>query len=418
MYYNVIQHSEAINFAQLFVQLNATDPTEKVKIIDTLRERFKGYPNAKIQVRDFLQGQDQEAPVAIRIFGDNQDTLRTLSFRIQDMIEKTPGSIYVNNELTSLSTDLKVKINKEKSGLLGVPTSEIDKMVRLGIAGLNVGKYREDNNTDEYNINVTIPKEGSKETIKIFDQIYVNSVTGASIPLSQLASIEYQSSPTQIQHYDKVRFCTVTALVKSGFLVDNVNASLIQQLKAFPFPKGYSFEAAGEEENKKKSFGGLGGIIMITIFGILAVLILEFRTFRNTFVVLSVIPLGIIGAVAALWLTGYTFSFVASVGVIALSGIEVKNTILLVDFITHLREQGKNIDDAIEEAGETRFVPIILTTLTAIGGLTPLGLENNPLYSPLAWVMIGGLISSTILTRIVTPVAYKLLSPKLAEKYD
>ena len=114
-----------------------------------------------------------------------------------------------------------------------------------------------------------------------------------------------------------------------------------------------------------------------------------------------------------LWITGNTLSFVAVIGLIALIGIEVKNSILLVDYTDQLRRDGKSINEAIQEAGETRFIPIILTTLTAIGGLIPLVLEHNPLYSPLALVIIGGLISSTLLTRVVTPVLYKLLAPRV-----
>lgn len=171
---------------------------------------------------------------------------------------------------------------------------------------------------------------------------------------------------------------------------------------------------AGEVERSQETFGGLGTIIIITIFGIMAILILEFKTFKSTFIVLSVIPLGMIGAILILLFTGNTLSFTAIVGIIALAGIEVKNSILLVDYTNYLRkEQGLSINQAIEEAGETRFIPIVLTTLTAIGGLIPLVLEHSPLYSPLALVMIGGLISSLILTRIVTPVMYKLLPPKI-----
>ena len=146
----------------------------------------------------------------------------------------------------------------------------------------------------------------------------------------------------------------------------------------------------------------------------MAVLILEFKTFKSSIIVLSVIPLGIIGAVGILFLTGNTLSFTAVVGIIALAGIEVKNSILLVDYTNYLRkEENMSVDDAIETAGKTRFIPIVLTTMTAIGGLTPLVLEHSPLYSPLALVIIGGLISSLILTRIVTPVMYKLLPPKV-----
>jgi multidrug efflux pump subunit AcrB len=114
-----------------------------------------------------------------------------------------------------------------------------------------------------------------------------------------------------------------------------------------------------------------------------------------------------------LWITGNSLSFVAIIGLIALAGIEVKNSILLVDFTNQLRAEGKSLDAAIREAGEIRFLPIVLTTLTAIGGLMPIAWSTNPLISPLAIVLIGGLISSTILSRIVTPVVYKLLPPRI-----
>jgi multidrug efflux pump subunit AcrB len=153
--------------------------------------------------------------------------------------------------------------------------------------------------------------------------------------------------------------------------------------------------------------------ILVTIFFFIAVLILEFGTFKSTLIVLSVIPLGIVGALLALWFTGTPLSFVATVGLIALAGIEVKNTILLVDFTNQLRAEGMPMEQAIREAGEVRFLPIILTTLTAIGGLIPIAISTNPLISPLAIVMIGGLISSTLLSRIVTPVVYKLIPPRI-----
>ena len=125
------------------------------------------------------------------------------------------------------------------------------------------------------------------------------------------------------------------------------------------------------------------------------------------------IPLGIVGAVLALLFTGNSLSFVATIGIIALAGIEVKNTILLVDFTNQLRKQGMELNEAIKEAGEVRFLPIILTTLTAIGGLLPIALSTNPLIAPLAIVMIGGLISSTLLSRVVTPVIYKMIPPRV-----
>ena len=156
-----------------------------------------------------------------------------------------------------------------------------------------------------------------------------------------------------------------------------------------------------------------GILVMLILLGFIAVLILQFKNFKGTLIVLSVIPLGVVGGVSMLWLTGNPMSFISIVGFIGLAGIEVKNSILLVDFTNQLRAEGTELNQAIEEAGEIRFLPVVLTSLTAIGGLIPLALNANPLISPLALVLIGGLISSTILSRIVTPVMYKLMPPAI-----
>ncbi len=417
IYYNVISVGNADNKAQIFVQLNNTAPEEKRTLIDSLRLKFKNYPNAKIEVKDFEQGPPVEAPIAIRLFSENLDTLRALSFKVQTLLQKTEGTMYVNNDLTTLKTDIKIKVNKEKAGMLGVPVSEIDKTIRMAVTGLNIGTFRKDDEDEEFKINITLPRN-EKQTMDVFKQVYIASYSGTLIPLNQLADVQFQSSPTTIRHYDKDRYTTVTAFVQNGYNTAKVTDGFLKELDKMPFPKGASYVAAGDIEASQQSFGGLGTIVLITIFGLLGILILEFKTFKGTLIVLSVIPLGIIGAVMALLLSGNTFSFVAVIGLIALIGIEVKNSILLVDYTDQLRRNGKSITDAIEEAGETRFIPIILTTLTAIGGLLPLVLESNPLYSPLALVIIGGLISSTLLTRVVTPVLYKLLAPKVLHDSD
>ena len=137
----------------------------------------------------------------------------------------------------------------------------------------------------------------------------------------------------------------------------------------------------------------------------------EFGSFKATLIVLTVVPLGVAGGLLMLMLTGNDISFIASIGFVALIGIEIKNSILLVDFTNQLRSQGVPLGEAIEQAGEVRFLPILLTSATAIGGLLPLALQNSSLYSPMAWVIIGGLISSTLLARLVTPVVYQLMPP-------
>ncbi len=415
VYYNVLPSNESAVSSQIFVLLQEkTPPEQKIAFIDEMRKKLRGIAGAEIKVQNFEQGPPVPAPIELRIFGDDLDTLRSLAADVKKMVSETDGTIYVSNPIEESATDLKVKINKEKAALLGIPSAEIDRAVRMAVAGLEIGTFTGPDG-DETAINLTLPKDQFAD-FSIFNLLWVNSLGGSSVPLSQVAEVVFEPSTNSIYHQKKERLTTVTAFVKTGFEVQKLNASFSERLPKMLWPEGYSFEVAGEEEQKKESFGNMGTIILITVFGFLAILILEFKTFKSTAIVLSVIPLGVIGVIAVLLITGYPFSFTVVVGLIALVGIEVKNSILLVDFTNQLREQGKSLDDAIQEAGEIRFVPIVLTSLTAIGGLIPLAIEENPLYSPLAYVLIGGLISSTLLSRIVTPVLYKLLPPSIELK--
>ncbi len=419
IYYNLLQTNERSDFAEIFVLLHPdVRADKKVALIEKLRAKWSPYLGAKVEVKDFEQGQPIISPVEVRVFGENLDTLRQLAGRVENLLLKTEGTIYTNNPLKNLKSDIKVDINKEKALALGVPMVNIDRTVRMAIAGFEVGKYLNPKSSgDDYSILLTT-KYSSEPSLGVFDNLYVNNVQGTAIPLAQLASLKLETSALSINHQNKVRTISVNSFVQKGYLNDKVIKDVEAQMKKMKLPEGYHFEMGGEVESRNQSFGGFGSIILVTLFMFIAVLVLEFKTFKSTLIVLSVIPLGIVGAVLALMVTGNSLSFVATIGIVALAGIEVKNTILLVDFTNQLRAEGKPLNEAIEEAGEVRFLPIILTSLTAIGGLLPIALSSNPLISPLAIVMIGGLISSTLLSRIVTPVVYKLMPPNIKKTED
>lgn len=416
IYYNLDQASEREDYAEIFVQLyDNVNAKEKLQLIDSLRKKWFSFLGAKVEVKNFEQGVPILSPVEVRLFGDNLDTLRNLAAHVETMLLDTKGTVYVNNPVANNKSDFKVNVNREKALALGVPTVSIDRTVRMALAGLDVATYSDPSTDDnDYKIRVSIPRN-SYPDLSIFDEIFVNNVQGTAVPLSQLATIEMEASPSTISHINRTRVVYVNSFVQKGFTNDKVINDVIGKMEKMEMPSGYHYEMGGEVESRQESFGGFGTIIVITMFLFIAVLILEFKTFKSTLIVLSVIPLGIVGAVIALWFTGNTLSFVATIGLVALAGIEVKNTILLVDFTNQLRREGMELNEAIEKAGELRFLPIILTTLTAIGGLLPIAWSSNPMISPLAIVMIGGLISSTLLSRIVTPVVYKLIPPKIED---
>lgn len=411
VYYNVFQRAEAPNRAQMLVLLNEYDNEQTPVILDSLRQQLAHYPGARIELKEFENGPPIDAPIAMRIEGTSLDTLQQLAAVYEKVFASTEGTQYVNNPVRLRRSDLRLTVDKEKAGMLGVPSAEVERTLRLGIAGLEAGKIRAENG-DEYPLMLRIAHSG-RPTPDALDRIQVSSVSGAMIPLSQIAHTSFKSTPTVINHRDRERAVTVTSYVQSGYNTDAVTRAVMARLDSVPLPPGYTLRPAGEIESRQESFGGIGGAIIVAVFGILAILVLEFRDFRTTLVVASVIPLGVVGGIVALLASGYTLSFTAMIGFVALVGIEIKTSILLVDFTDQLRRQGMSLDDAIQKAGEIRFLPIVLTTLTAIGGLLPLALQGSGLYSPLAWVIIGGLISSTMIARLVTPVLYKLLAPTL-----
>jgi multidrug efflux pump subunit AcrB len=411
IYYNVNSQSERTTYGELFVLIDAYNAEDTPAMLDSLRQTFDRYAAARIEVKEFENGPPIDAPIEIRVTGPDLDSLRAIGERVEMLVAAEPGARDVVNPLRVSRTDLRIVLDRAKAGLYGVPTAEIDRAVRFGLAGLTAGRFR-DQDGEEYNVTLRLPGE-TRKGIDALDHLYVGAVTGAQVPLRQLTRTQFESSPPLIQHYDGERAVTIRSQVATGYNTDRVTRGILERLEGLELPPGYRLEAAGEIASREQSFGGLGAAILVATFGILAILVLEFRTFRGMLIVSSVIPLGVIGGLVALFLTGYTLSFTAAIGFVALIGIEIKNSILLVDFTNQLRAAGVELREAIEQAGKVRFVPIVLTSATAIGGLTPLAIQGSSLYSPLAVVIIGGLVSSTLLSRLVTPVLYELLAPEV-----
>jgi multidrug efflux pump subunit AcrB len=313
----------------------------------------------------------------------------------------------VRNPVAVDTPRLNLGLDSDKAALLGVAPGAPRRALRLALAGETAGRFR-DVEGDSYNVVVRLPL-AERHNISVLDDIYLPGNQSA-VPLREIATPYLDSAPPRINRSRQSRVVYVDAQVLDGYLIAKVNDAVVQAVQGqVKMPEGYRLEVGGEAETAAKSFGGLGPIIALAVFGILAVLVIEFGRFRETLVVAGVIPLGLFGGLVALFLTGNSLSYTAVIGFVALIGIEIKNSLLLVDFTTQLREAGRPLREAIEEAGEVRFLPVLLTSVTAIGGLLPLALSGSGLYSPLAWVIIGGLVSSTVLSRVVTPVMYLLI---------
>lgn len=409
VYYNVNQRELATNIADAFVMLKEYDSESTPQLLDRWRATFDTFPGAKILVKSMENGPPLDAPIAIRVRGPEVEGVRQIAAQIEDLIRSVPGTRNTNNPSRATRTDLKVDVDEAKAALLGIAPGTVDRVVRLAVAGESVGDFL-DVAGESYPITLRLPLD-AHHAPDILDEIYIPTATGAAVPLAQVATLRFDASPARIDRFDRLRSATVTAYPQSGFLTSNLTTDIMQRIAEFDLPPGYAIEAGGQTEASAKSFAGIGSAALVAVFGIFAVLILEFRSFKATLIIASVIPLGILGGILGLFVSGYTLSFTAMIGMIALVGIEIKNSILLVDFTNQLRARGTPLREAIETAGEVRFLPILLTSITAIGGMLPLAVQGSGLYSPLACVIIGGLITSTVLSRLVTPACYLLLAP-------
>ena len=407
VFYNVFQRGENPTHGEVLAVMDEWKGSEARAMVQRLRKQFDQITGARIKLILFQNGAPINAPVEFRVYGPDQDELRRIAAEMETVLRDTPGARDVNNPVAFDKVDLDIRVDDAKAALLDVPAGTARRAIRLALTGERAGTYR-DAEGDSYPIVVRIAFADT-QPVSALDSIYVTNRSGQAISLAEISNPTLESTPAAIYRYNLQRNVSVTAQIVEGAVISKVNLDAQKRMDAIVLKPGYSIAVGGEAEKINDTFAGFGPVVVVALFSIFAILVAEFGRFKEALVVAGVIPLGTFGGLIALLATGNNLSFLAVIGFIALIGIEIKNSILLVDFTSQLRANGMALREAIEKAGEVRFLPVLLTSITAIGGLMPLALFGGSLYGPLAIVLIGGLISSTLLSRIVTPAMYLLV---------
>lgn len=408
VFYNVGPRAERTNYAEILAIMDKWDTGDSPAMVRRLREKFDKIPGARIKVELFNNGPPVEAPIAYRISGPQLDVLKDLSKQVADILRDTAGARDIVNPLATDKIDLDMGLDQNKAALLNIPPGEPRRAIRLALSGERAAFFR-DEEGDNYPVTVRLPLNNN-QPVSVLDDIYLSTRNGDPVPLSQISNPKLKNVVPEISRNQLERVVTVTAQVEYDRVPATVNNQAVKQIDKIEFPEGYKFAIGGESEAIGDTFGNFGPIVVTALLLIFGILVAEFGRFRETIVVAGVVPLGTFGGLIALYITDNSLSFMAMIGFIALIGIEIKNSILLVDFTAQLRERGVGLHRAIEEAGEVRFLPVLLTSITAIGGLLPLAILGGSLYAPVAIIIIGGLISSTLLSRVVTPAMYLLVA--------
>lgn len=408
IYYNRLPPNYNKNVGQVMVNMQGWDPFKFYALLRDLRETLGAYAGAEIEFQELKNGAPVKAPVEFRISGPDEAVVADLVQQVESIMAATPGIINLKNALLDRKTDLSIDLNRDKAGLIGLSPLDFDQTVLVSLSGLNFDKVALADG-EEYPLNVRIPFD-EEPGIEDFNRVYFTTATGAQVPLQQVADLSFTNSPASLSHYNLEPIASLTADVTNADQTVQITQQIIDELEQLDWPAGYKFIAGGEYEDQQATFGTLGIILVLAMLGIFAVLVLQFRSLLQPLIVFSAIPLAVTGSFVALWLTGWSFSFFAFVGFISLIGIVVNNSIIMVDYMNQLRAEGLALGEAIRQGSERRFIPIVLTTLTTILGLLPLTAQATSLWSPLGWTIIGGMISSTMLTLLVVPVLYGWLT--------
>lgn len=400
------------------------------ELMEKMEETLSAIPGLEAEISQPIQMRNNELltgikqDVAIKIFGDDLDVLTQQAGKVKKMIEDVPGVSGIFVEEVAGLPQIQVKYNHEKMAAYGVSVDDISEILETTFAGAVAGSLYE----GDKKFDIVLRMDPSLRNVESLEQLSIPLKDGTDIPLSQVADIDYSPAPAQVSHEDGARRIYVGFNVKGRDVqstVEDIQEILDEKLK---LPDGYYYNYGGEFENLQSATNRLMVVIPIALVIILLLLYATVKNVRESLFVFSAIPLAAIGGVWALWLRGMPFSIAAGVGFIALFGVAVLNGIVLIGQMNQMQREEKTADKLSASIGVTELIhhriiescmvrlrPVLMTALVASMGFLPMALSQGDgaeVQRPLATVVIGGLITSTLLTLLVLPAIYKTFTKK------
>lgn len=400
------------------------------ELMEKMEETLSAIPGLEAEISQPIQMRNNELltgikqDVAIKIFGEDLDVLTQQAGKVKRMIEDVPGVSGIFVEEVAGLPQIQVKYNHEKMAAYGVSVDDISEILETTFAGAVAGSLYE----GDKKFDIVLRMDPSQRNVEMLEQLSIPLKDGTNIPLSQVADIDYSPAPAQVSHEDGARRIYVGFNVKGRDVqstVEDIQEILDEKLK---LPDGYYYNYGGEFENLQSATNRLMVVIPIALVIILLLLYATVKNVRESLFVFSAIPLAAIGGVWALWLRGMPFSISAGVGFIALFGVAVLNGIVLIGQMNQMQREEKTADKLSASIGVTELIhhriiescmvrlrPVLMTALVASMGFLPMALSQGDgaeVQRPLATVVIGGLITSTLLTLLVLPAIYKTFTKK------
>jgi multidrug efflux pump subunit AcrB len=415
-WFTVSPEQQQLNYAQVLIRLSDKEATPR--IIGPLQSALtKEVPGAYVTVHQ-LQTNPVEFPIEIRLSATsdvdpsqeqaNNETLRSLAKREEDILRPIPGVQVVEDDWFAESPEVKLRIDPDRANLAGVTNSDVAASATAAMSGTTVTTLREGNRQIP-----VIARLRASERAQLSDvqDLYVYSSQGPQkIPLRSVSSVVNEMTTERIAREEHFRTIGVHAFPSPGVLPSEVLQRAMPQLVAFEkaMPAGYRMEFGGERAKQQTGFANLAEVLAISLFGIYGALLMQFRNTVKPLLVFAATPYGVAGALICLTIMGSPFGFMAFLGIASLIGVIVSHVIVLFDFIEEMHEKGEPFEQAIRDAGIERLRPVLITVGATILALFPLAVHGGPLWKPLCYAQIGGLAVATFITLLLVPVFYSI----------
>lgn len=395
------------------------------EVVDALRPKLTRIPGAQVFLNpggflSFLLNFGANAPIDVEVRGFDLDQGSKLAKEVQSIVQSTPGAVDVQVSRDDNLPELRVKIDRDKAGVLGLNVAQVANTISTYINGSVASLFTDPVNGNVYNILVRL-NEDFRSNIDDLKKIVLTTASGDPVLLGNVATIEKTASPVQIDRKYQQRIVDVTANVKDRDL-GSVAKDIQARLDTIHVPSGFELHLGGNVEQQQQTFRDLLLAFALAILLVYVVMASQFQSLIDPFIIMFTVPLGIVGVLWMLFLTNTTLSVTSFQGIIVMVGIVVSNGILLVDYTNRLRRSGIELHEAVLKAGRTRLKPILMTSLATVLGLIPMaiGLGGESTQAPLAIAVIGGLTVSTTLTLFFVPVLYTIFEEKFKRElvYD
>jgi HAE1 family hydrophobic/amphiphilic exporter-1 len=373
-----------------------------------IRNEAAKIPGVKVTIMPTTIAGTTSLPIQIAVKGTDMDSIWKGARVVRDIVASTAGTDYVEYSTKNPKSEISIDLNRERISQYGLTIPEVGNAVQLAFRGNDETKYKE--NGEEYPINLTLEK-GDRLNIESIRKLTIKNNSGAIVRLDQIAEVKEILGQAVLERTDKLNTIKVTSAAvgrPSGTIV----ADIQKKMEGVSLPQGVTLDYLGDAKNQKEAFGSLGFAMLLGILLVYLIMVALYESVVYPFVVLFSIPVAIIGALLALALSMETLSIFAIVGLIMLLGLVAKNGILIVDFTNQLKNEGMPVKEALVEAGKERLRPILMTTIAMIVGMLPIALAHGAgaeVKNGMAWVIIGGLSSSLLLTLVLVPAMYLII---------